>query len=322
MSRASGETNADAIVCGGGPAGLAAATWLGRYRRKTILLDEGRQRNLAATTSHGYLSRDSARPDELIGAARHDLERYPSVELHHGPATNVMQDGNTFVVTAQGGMYRAPRLVLATGVEDVFPDIPHFAELYGTSVFHCSCCDGYESQGQDLVAIGWSENSAGFALDLLNWGKSVTLVTNGETFEGDAGARDALARNSIPIVEEVVTEIEQKNGRLSGVRLTSGRSIAATRAFFSIAHRPRNELARKLGCELVEGGYVMVGEHGETSVDGVYAAGDVVPGEQLVQTAAAQGAVAGIACAMSLRGTGWRTDAPPPGPDPKAELSP
>lgn len=311
----------DAIVCGGGPAGLAAATWLGRYRRKTLLLDEGNQRNLPARASHGYLAHDGAAPGELIAAAQRDLSRYDAVELKRERALDAHAEDDCFVVTTQDDQYRSARLVLATGVEDVVPDIPEFAQLYGTSIFHCSCCDGFESRDQDLVAIGWSENSAGFALDLLNWGASVTLVTNGETFEGDENARAALARNSITLVEDEVAGIEQVEGRLQGVRLASGRFVAATRAFFSIAHRPRNSLARNLGCELVADGYVKVAEHGETTVDGVYAAGDLVPGEQLVQAAAAQGAIAGIACAMSLRGDDWKSGAPPPGPDPETELS-
>jgi thioredoxin reductase len=107
---------------------------------------------------------------------------------------------------------------------------------------------------------------------------------------------------------------------MTGARLGSGRVIAASMAFFSIGHRPRTELARSLGCDLDPQGYVAVDAHGATSVEGVYAAGDVTPGEQLVQTAAAEGAVAGIACAMSLRGTESRSVAPAPGPDPESEL--
>lgn len=311
----------DVVVCGGGPAGLAAATWLGRYRRKTVLLDEGRQRNLPAVASHGYLTRDRAAPGELVAAARRDLESYPWVELEEKSALRVHTDDELFVVESADRVYRAARLILATGVEDIFPDLPRFQQLYGTSIFHCSCCDGYESEGQDLVAIGWSQNSAGFALDLLTWGASVTLVTNGESFEGDEAAREALARNSIELVEDQVVDIEEQDGRLKAVHLASGRAIEATRAFFSIAHRPRNALAQMLGCELVAEGYVKVGPHGETSVEGVYAAGDLVPGEQLVQAAAAQGAVAGIACGMSLRGSPSPADSPYPGPDPAEELN-
>jgi thioredoxin reductase len=107
---------------------------------------------------------------------------------------------------------------------------------------------------------------------------------------------------------------------MTGVELESGRSLDATRAFFSIKHAPNNHIAIELGCDIDNDGHVLVGAHGETSVEGVYAVGDLTPGEQLVQRAASEGAVAGIACAMSLRGMSTASAAPDPGPDPSAEL--
>jgi thioredoxin reductase len=212
-------------------------------------------------------------------------------------------------------------VILATGVQDLFPDIPGFMEHYGRSIFHCSCCDGYESRDQEVLAIGWGEHTAGFALDLLDWGARVTLVTNGQPYEGDRSCEEALRRNRVEILEGSVTELLSDDGKLRGARLDSGRVVDASKAFFSIGHRPRNELAVQIGCQVDGGGYVTVGEHGETSVAGVYAIGDLTPGEQLVQTAAASGAVAGIACAMSLRGRRSSSEAPDPGPDPRSELS-
>ena len=310
----------DVIVCGGGPAGLAAATWLGRYRRKTLLLDAGEQRNLSATTSHGYLSRDRVRPLELLEAARRDLSRYDTVRVLTVPAQSASHPGDRFEVVAAGERHEAYRLLLATGVDDVFPDIAGFRELYGTAVFHCSCCDGYESEGQKVLAIGWTEHAAGFALDLLDWGAHVTLLTDGRRFEGNQASLAALERHGIEVFEEEVAELLVDAKSMTGARLRSGRTLEGSRAFFSIGHRPRNELARQLACAIDNEGYVLVDKHGETSVTGAYAAGDVTPGEQLVQAAAAEGAIAGIACALSLRGVATRTPAPRPGPDPQLEL--
>jgi thioredoxin reductase len=147
------------------------------------------------------------------------------------------------------------------------------------------------------------------------------LITAGHRFEGDPDALEALRRNRVEVVEEAVVELEGRDGDLDAVRLTSGRRLPATRAFFSIGHRPRTDLAVQLGCAVDDLGYLRVDEHGLTSVAHVYAAGDITPGEQLVQTAAAEGAVAGIACAMSLRGRTTRGPSPPPGPDPGLELA-
>jgi len=312
----------DVVVIGGGPAGLAAALWLGRYRRRTLVIDAGEGRNRFAHASHGYLGSDGWEPAKIREAALNDVERYDTVRLIGTDVRRVAAEDEAFRVSTGEGEFVSRRLLLANGVRDVMPDIPGFMELYGRHIFHCSCCDGFESSDQDVLAIGWGDQAAGFALDLLEWGARVTLVTNGEEFEGDRSCEVALRRNQIEVVEECVTGFCTEGGRMTGATLASGRTISATRAFFSIKHEPRNELAVSLGCKVDERGYVEVGPHGETSVDHVYVAGDLTPGEQLVQTAAAQGAVAGIACAMSLRGqSGAAPDVPDPGPDPKAELS-
>lgn len=312
----------DVIVLGGGYAGLSAALWLGRYRRRTLVLDSGRTRNRFAHASHGYLGSDGLDPAEIRDRALHDIARYDTVRIEDGVATAVLAEDGILEVSSSAGDFSTRRLLLASGVKDVMPDIPGFGELYGRHIFHCSCCDGYESADQDVLAIGWGEHAAGFALDLLEWGARVTLVTNGQEFEGDRACLAALDRNEIEIVEERVARFSIEHEAMTGATTESGRTIPATRAFFSIKHEPNNELARQIGCETDDLGYVTVGPHGETSVEHVYAAGDLTPGEQLVQTAAAEGAVAGIACAMSLRGsTHTSSHAPAPGPDPAAELN-
>lgn len=311
----------DVVVIGGGPAGLAAALWLSRYRRRTVVVDAGEGRNRFAHAAHGYLGSDGWSPESIRERAHADVDRYDSVRRVDSQVHQVASSREGFHVTTDDGNFVARRLLLANGVKDVTPDIPGFQELYGQHIFHCSCCDGYESSDQDVLAIGWGEHAAGFALDLLEWGARVTLVTNGEEFEGDRACETALHRNSIQVIEERVVDLSVDDGRMTGATLESGRKVSATRAFFSIKHDPRNELAVSLGCKVDEMGYVEVGAHGETSVENVYAAGDLTPGEQLVQTATAEGAVAGIACALSLRGgSAAAPDVPEPGPDPEAEL--
>lgn len=311
----------DVVVCGGGPGGLAAALWLGRYRRRTLVLDASEPRNGKASRSHGYLGSDGSAPAALLERAHRDATSYPTVRMERTTVERAEPDGDGFRVQAGGREWSAQRLVLATGVRDVHPDIAGFESLYGSAIFHCSCCDGYESADQDVLAIGWGEHVAGFALDLLDWGARVTLVTNGQEFEGDRSNVDALDSHGIEVIEERVAEFLSDGPEMRGVRLATGRELAATRAFFSIGHEPRTDLAKQLGCALDDLGYVQVGAHGETSVEGVYAVGDVTPGEQLVQAAAAEGAIAGIACGMSLRGRGTAPGAPDPGPDPATELS-
>jgi thioredoxin reductase len=146
------------------------------------------------------------------------------------------------------------------------------------------------------------------------------VVTDGSRFEGDAACRAALDRNGVTVLEDDAVELLGTRGALEGVRLRGGATVPCEVAFFSIAHRPRAELATLLGCALTTEGCVVVDAHNETTVPGVYAAGDVVPGIQLVQVAAASGTVAGVHCALSLRGEPATPGAPTPGPDARSEV--
>ena len=312
----------DVVVVGGGPAGLSAAAWLGRYRRRAVVLDSDEHRNRWVDRSHGYLVNDNADPKELLRLARGQLGAYPTVEVRSGAVLGARTEADgTFVVQTEAGEVPARRVVLATGVVDEFPEVDGFFEHYGAGVFHCPTCDGYEAQGCDVVAFGWSSSVAGFALTLLEWAADVTVVTDGSRFEGDETCRRALQRHSVDVLEDDAVEFIGRRGDLQGVRLKGGSVLKCQLAFFSIAHHPRTDLATRLGCRLTGEGGIEVDHEGLTSVDGVYAAGDVTPGMQLVQVATAKGTVAGVACALSLQGQPAAPDAPDPGPDVQAELS-
>lgn len=312
----------DAIVVGGGPAGLSAATWLARHRRKVVLLDAGDYRNRWVERSHGYLALDNVDPAAIRDAGRSDLAAYPTAEIRATAATGVEgPPGGPFVVQTGEGPVQARRLVLATGVEDQFPDVDGFFDHYGASVFHCPTCDGYEAAEREVVAFGWSAEVAGFALNLLDWAARVTVITDGSRFEGDMVHRSAMERHGVDVLEDDAESLVGIRGDLQGVRLRGGRTIRCQLAFFSIAHHPRSGLARDLGCRLTEENCIVVDDHGETTVAGVYAAGDVTPGLHLVQVGAAKGAMAGVFCAQSLRGQPPAEGAPEPGPDVEDELS-
>jgi thioredoxin reductase len=311
----------DAVVVGGGAAGLAAATWLGRYRRDTVVLDSGEYRAASVDWSHGYLARDPQNPMQFLQTAREQVVAYPSVSLRRGRAVDVRRDGSTFTVrTDAGDQLECLRLVLATGVDDACPSIEGFDEHYGASAFHCPACDGHEAQERDVVAYGWDERLVGFATSLLDWAKSVTVLTDGRRFDGDESCRSLMERYDVEIVETPARRMLGTRGDLEGIELADGRVLPASLLFFSVSHRPRTDLAVSLGCCLDEDGYVDIDIDGRTSVDGVFAAGDVAPGLQLVQVAAAQGTAAGVAVALSLQGERGSPLSPTPAPDATGEL--
>jgi thioredoxin reductase len=311
----------DVVVVGGGAAGLAAATWLGRYRRDTIVVDSGDYRAASVETSHGYLARDPQQPLELLATAREQLTAYRTVRIHPGRVTSARRDGECFELElADGATLRAGRVVLATGVADVCPDLENFDEHYGASAFHCPSCDGFDAADRDVIAYGWDEHLVGFSASLLDWAKSVTVLTGGHRFVGDDVCLDILERHGIEVVETKAARLVGRRGGLEGAELSDGRFVPGSLLFFSVAHEPRTELARQLGCRIDDNGYVAVDSNGETTMSGVFAAGDLSPGMQLVQVAAAKGTIAGINAALSLHGEPGSPRSPEPAPDAPGEL--
>ncbi|HEX2048192.1 MAG TPA: NAD(P)/FAD-dependent oxidoreductase [Acidimicrobiales bacterium] len=309
------------VVVGGGPAGLSAATWAARYRRSVLVVDSGEYRNRWVERSHGYLGSDPSDPMALLQQARADLARYPEFCFCEGRATAARREPDgRFVVTVDGAEYPGLRLVLAMGVEDEFPEVDGFFDHYGTSVFHCTTCDGYEAQGRSVVILGWGEQVVAFAVGLLDWADRLTVVTEGHPLEGDERHRAALARHGIGLIEDDAVALVGERGALRCVRLAGGDQLDADLVFFSIAHRPRLELATQLGCQVDDDGCLCVDRDGRTSVPGCYAAGDITPGFQLAPIAAGKGAAAGVAAAMSLQGEEGSPSSPTPAPSPAAEL--
>lgn len=288
----------DAVVVGGGPAGLAAASWLGRYRRSVVVMDSRDYRSKDVERSHGYLGRDPQTPRELLEQGRSEVLAYPTASIRFGEVATVHRRSDGLFEV--GNDLLAHRLVLACGVKDVFPAVEGFAEHYGASVFHCPACDGYEARDKHVVALGWEPHLVGFASTLQNWASSVTVVTNGPRFEGDESSRAQLAEDGIALLECDAIRFLGSRGDLTGVELDSGEVLPASLVMFSVAHFPRTALAEQLGCTIDEQGYVPVDARGQTDVEGVYAAGDLVPGLQLTSVAAGSGVVAGVACAQSF----------------------
>ena len=310
----------DVVVVGGGAAGLAAATWLGRYRRDTVVVDSGDYRAARVETSHGYLARDPQQPMELLATAREQLTAYKTVQIRPRRVASARKTGDCFELTLDdGAVLRACRVILATGVVDACPELENFDEHYGASAFHCPSCDGFDAADREVIAYGWDERLVGFAASLLDWAKSVTVLTDGHRFDGDEACVNVLAHHGIELVETEAKRLVGRRGALEGVELADGRLVPASLLFFSVAHQPRIELAEQLGCRLHDG-YVAVDGNGETTVPGVYAAGDLAPGMQLVQIAAAKGTIAGINAALSLHGEPGSPRSPEPAPDAPGEL--
>lgn len=285
----------DAIIIGGGPAGLTCAIFLGRYRRRVLVIDSGHPRNYATTGIHGFLGHHSIKPGELLKRGR--AEALDSgVEFADGRVTRIERDGDVFnVATEAGNGLRARRIVLAYGVRDTLPDIPEIESYYGVTVHHCPDCDGYESRDQRIGVIGWGKSAAGLALKLLQWSDDIVVFTHGHEREWDEELHSKLLAEQVDIKDEKVIALVGKKGHVDAAVLSTGERVAAQRLFFTIAVQRSTTLAEDLGCEVEsDTPNVVVDEHRRTTIEGVWAIGDLAAGAQLVITSAADGAIAAI----------------------------
>ncbi len=290
----------DCIIIGGGPAGLTCAIFLGRYLRKVLLLDTGRPRNYASRGIHGFLGQDSITPEELFSRGRREAESV-GVEIVSHRATDVCRDGDFFVVTSTGGEVRGRRVVLAYGIRDTLPDIEGTQTLYGRGVYHCPDCDGYEIRDRSVGVIGLGKRAVHLALELLQWTSAVTIFSHGEPCGIEPEDRSKLEAEGIEVVEDRIEKLLAEDSELCGVRMEDGEKVEVQAIFFSIKAERSCDLAEQLGCALSgQTVDIEVDAHGETSVEGVYAVGDLVAGSKLVVTSAADGAIAAIAINQSL----------------------
>ena len=282
----------DVAVVGGSNAGLSAALALGRARRSVAVIDDSTPRNAPASHAHNVYTRDGTPPDELRRIGREQLEPY-GVHFVKAQASTVRgSKGNFRLTLSGGGELTAARLLLATGVSDDLPGVPGIRESWGQSVFTCPYCHGWEVRDRPLAVLGDGDMGYGFARLIQNWSRDLMLITGGTTTLTDDQLDDLHARG-VDIIEASVTAYEHHNGELNALCLSDGRRLARKAVFMRPAMSLRGDLHEQLGCALSDDGLqVAVDEAGQTSVPGVYAAGDMVSPVAAVIAAAASGAKA------------------------------
>ena len=299
----------DCIVVGAGPAGLSAALLLARYRRRILTFHNSSPRNLYSHGVHGFLGHDGILPSELLARGRDEVTKYAGLVIE-GCVTKVERIGDEHFRVTTGDeqtvrqTFEARRLLLATGLRDLTPDCPGFRDFYGTSVFHCPDCDGFEVTGKRVAVFGRGKMTAGFTLDLLTWTNKLTLITGGDAGDMTDEHRAKLAHFDISITDQSIAKLEGNTdtSQIERVRFEDGEALECDALFFNLGTEPASELHTMLGCKLDEEcGLVWVNaEDQQTSVEGVYAAGDLTPRSQLAIVAAAEGAMAAIHIHKSL----------------------
>jgi len=291
----------DALIVGAGPAGLSAALILGRCRRRVLLCDSGSHRNSTSRAIHGLLGHEGCSPSELLEIGAKELEKYATVAHTHAEVSAIMPSNGGFRFTCTGtAPGSARKVLLATGLVDEVPNLAGIGALYGRSVHHCPYCDGFEHSDQLIAVYGAGDKGAGLALMMTQWSSEMILCTGGEGTVTKAMTQ-RLSERGIKLFPDPIAELEGDGGRLKRIRFQNGEAVERTAMFFTTGCHQKSNLSKLLGCTRDEkGGVVTDPVTEETSVPGVYVAGDVSRDVLLVAVAAAEGAKAGVAINHAL----------------------
>lgn len=298
------EKTYDAIIIGGGAAGLSAALTLSRARRDVLVLDAGEPRNAPAAGVHGLLGNEGIAPAELVETGRREVAAYGGA-IQQSRVTAIRQDpSEEFVATLDDGTEVAGRrIILAVGLVDELPEIPGLRERWGIDLLHCPYCHGWEVKNQHIGVLATGPFSVHQALLFRQWSAKVTLFLN-DAVEPDPQQFEQLAARGISVVDGPVQEVTATAGRLSGVRI-DGRSHPCQALVVGPRFKARTELAQQLGLAPVQhpsgmGEYFESDPDGSTTVPGVWLAGNVRNLMAQVVHSMADGVFAGASVNNSL----------------------
>jgi thioredoxin reductase len=281
----------DVVIVGGGPAGLSAALTLGRARKRVLLCDAGPRRNAAAEHVHGFVTRDGVTPADFRRIGRQQLEPYRSVEVRDVAVEEISGERGAFEVRLTGGQEQARRVLLCTGMVDELPALDGYRELWGTSIFQCPYCHGWEAQDLGFAYLAGKVEMLDFALLLRGWSGDVVALTDGR-YDVPTEVRRRLESAGVPIDERKITRLASKDGRLDHVEFVEGGPLRRDVLF---AHPPQRQVdvVRALALAVDSAGLLSIDEMSrETSTPGIHAGGDLVLPAQGAILAAASGMLA------------------------------
>ncbi|ABB12659.1 NAD(P)/FAD-dependent oxidoreductase [Burkholderia lata] len=293
----------EVIVIGGSFAGLSAAMQLARARRRVLVIDAGQPRNRFAAHAHGFFGQDGKPPAQIVDEAAAQLAAYPTVQRIAGDVRTAERDadGRFHVTLADGSRASADRLILATGIRDELPALPGLAERWGVNVLHCPYCHGYEVSGQRLGVLASHPLSVHQAILIPDWGPT-TWFTQGQA-EANEEEAALLAARGVRIERSPVVEILGDAPRIDALRLADGQIVPIDALFVGARTVMASDLAQQLGCAFDDGPLgpvVRVDALKQTSVAGVFAAGDASTPMTNATFASASGVMAGVAAHRSL----------------------
>ena len=294
----------ECAVVGAGAAGLSAALVLGRARRRTLVIDADDQSNRASEVIGGLLGYDRRPPAELYAAGREELKEYPDVDFRHGTVTNGRQVQGGFLLEIDGGdEICARRVLLATGMRYQPPEIPGLTALWGTTVFQCPFCHGWEMRDKRLAALAADGAAMHAALMLRGWTEDLVLLTDGPPKLSDED-HEMLRGANVRLDDRRIVELIGEGRQLTDIAFADGERLARDGLLVEAPLRQRSPLAEQLGVDYRSGACavdeITVDKIHRTTVDGVFAAGDNCTDQPHLPSTMEKGSKAAMMVVQSL----------------------
>ncbi len=282
----------EVIIIGGGIAGLSAAIYLARARRDTLVIDAKQSLARWEPDVENYLGFPKGiSGEELLTRGRLQAKQY-GAEFTMDEITGAQHDGEHFVLSGKRRAYSARRVLLATGLYHLPPDIPCVDECLGKSMFFCKDCDGVRVDGKSIAIVGHNDEAVEYALGMLFYSPCVVIATNGREPSWSEQHDHWLHDYEIPISTTRITNVEHELGLLRSIELENRDRVAVEALFTTRGDVFHNGLGKMLGATLDSEGQIKVDGCMRTTVPGLYAAGCVTPANCQMIIAAGQGATA------------------------------
>ncbi len=283
----------DVIIVGGSYSGLSAAMSLGRALRQVLVIDSGLPCNRQTPHSHNFITQDGEKPAVISAKAKLQVDIYKTVQFYNGLAIKAIKTENGFEIeTESGEIFNARKLLFATGVKDLLPEIKGFADCWGISVLHCPYCHGYEVKNEKTAIIANGEMGFEFAKLISNWTKDLRLCTNGKS-ELTSEQTQILKNHGVLILEEEIDSLENKDGYVSNIVFKNGEKVDVKAIYARVPFEQHCKLPKDLGCEINEQGYLKVDLMQKTTIPGIFGSGDATTQMRSVALAVSSGSIAG-----------------------------
>lgn len=290
----------DVIIIGGSNSGLSAAMALGRALRNVLIIDAGKPCNRQTPHSHNFLTQDGKTPAEISSIAKAQVAQYDTVSFLSGFAVEGKKTDSSFeIITEKGEIFQSKKLILATGVKDIMPEIPGFAECWGISVIHCPYCHGYEVRNQKTGIMANGDFGYEFGKLITNWTEDLTIFTNGKSTLTDEQA-DKLTARRVQIIESELERIEHTYGNLEQLIFKDGSQIELKALYAKADFVQSSDIPLELELEMTDHGHIKVDNFQRTNIPGVYACGDSTTMFRSVAYAVATGNMIGAVCNKEL----------------------